>query len=189
MKKIFFAFLASILIAARSLAATVTLAWDPSPSAGVTAYKLYEAVGTGTFGLAATLSGTTITRTVTGTTRYYVTAYDGTSGLESIPSNVIAYTPPVPPQPPSNLRVTTVTASTINLRWDPVDPATTTLVQVERTQNPNVPLSPISSVPSVVSEYLDGGVRKNKTYYYRARASGPGGVSGYSNTIAATTLK
>src|SRR5688572_3294233 len=131
MKKLFA--LVALLITSSLNAATVNLAWDPSPTTTVTAYKIYETVATGNpFNLVATVSSSTLSfsRTATQTMRYYVTAYDGASGLESAPSNIIIYTPPVvAPAPPSNLRATTITASRIDVGWDPVNLATTSTVQ------------------------------------------------------------
>jgi len=82
-------------------AQSVTLAWDPSPSANVAGYMIYY----GTDGInfdSQTDAGTNTTWTVTGleagSTNYFeVVAYD-TNDDQSLPSNVIEYTVPNAPQ-------------------------------------------------------------------------------------------
>jgi len=77
-------------------AASVTLAWSPSPDATVTGYRLYYGDTSGTvtnrLDVGAVLTGT-VTNLVAGTNYFfYATAYDG-FGVESEPSNTITYTP------------------------------------------------------------------------------------------------
>ncbi len=81
-----------------SYAATITLAWDASTSAGVVSYSLYQSVGTGSFTLL--LNTTTLAATfnydATVTNRWYATAKDF-NGLESVPSNIVEKDPTAPP--------------------------------------------------------------------------------------------
>jgi hypothetical protein len=89
-----------VLLTASTAAAQVTLAWNPSPSAGVDGYRVYY--GTQSRIYTASLdAGPTTTATVTGLSSgqtYYfaVTAYDRTDGSESSVSNEVSTTlPPV----------------------------------------------------------------------------------------------
>lgn len=80
--------------------ANVTLAWDPSPTAGVAGYRVYYGVASGTYTNSvqvgavtnASLSGLTV-----GTMYYFAaTAFD-TNGVESPFSNETSFTPVPPP--------------------------------------------------------------------------------------------
>ena len=78
---------------------SVTLAWDRSPDADVTGYRLYYGVASGAY-TNVTDVGNVDTATLgglkAGVTYYFAaTAYDG-SGLESDFSNEVSYTVPVP---------------------------------------------------------------------------------------------
>lgn len=99
---------ALILIVRAALAdASVTLAWDASPSPEVTGYRIYYGVGSRSYTNVVTV-GNVLTATVTGlkpgVTYYFAaTAFEG-SGLESDFSNEVSYTVPVPrPAPAGNL--------------------------------------------------------------------------------------
>jgi len=86
-------------------AASVTLAWDPSPDPQVVGYRVYYGVATGNYTNSAPV-GMVTTATLTGLvvgTKYYfaATAFD-TNGVESIFSNETSYTPvPSVNQPPT----------------------------------------------------------------------------------------
>src|SRR5271154_4249803 len=84
--------------------ASVTLAWNPSPTAGIVGYKLYYGASSGVYtnqisvphATIATISGL-----IPGATYYFaVMAYDG-SGLESPFSNEAVYTVPLAAVSPS----------------------------------------------------------------------------------------
>jgi hypothetical protein len=78
-------------------AQTVTLAWDPSLDANVTGYRVYYGVASGVYTGQVSVSGTTratVSGLIEGHTYYFaVTAHDA-MGLESLPSNEIAYLVP-----------------------------------------------------------------------------------------------
>jgi hypothetical protein len=85
-------------------AQTVRLAWDPSPSPGVTNYVLYASTNelSATNLMTATTNlpcGTNLTATVTdlsaGNWWFVATAWAG--GVESLPSNVLQVQVPTPP--------------------------------------------------------------------------------------------
>ena len=113
--------LASLLAVGLGLAAltpslhgqpSVTLAWDPSASSGIAAYRLYEGGASRTYtNVIAAGNATTATapNLLSGATYYFaVTAVDST-GLESAYSNEIIYTVPLPTNLPPTvaLRVPT----------------------------------------------------------------------------------
>lgn len=158
-------------------AATVNLAWDPSPTTTpAVTYRVYSSAGTAPFALVLTTASTSATLTFSVSTRYYITAFN-TNG-ESGPSNTLTITPPAtPPAPPTNLRSTAISASRIDLQWEPPnDPFD---IFVERNQ------ALIAVVPNTQSFYLDTGLRKNRFYSYRVRGAG----TEYSNTATARTFR
>lgn len=79
-------------------AASVTLAWDASPDASVTGYRIYYGVASGSYTNSATVgnvTNATLTNLSSGVHYYFAaTAYDGV-GNESVFSNETSYTPPV----------------------------------------------------------------------------------------------
>jgi len=82
--------------------ASVTLAWDASPDASVTGYRIYYGPVSGGYTNSINV-GPPLTMTMTNLTRgstyfFAATAYDG-SGLESAFSNEVAYTPPLTSRP------------------------------------------------------------------------------------------
>jgi hypothetical protein len=100
---------------------SVTLAWDASPEPDVAKYVLYQGQASGQYTrqieVTNRVNGVLVTtNTVTGlaasTTYYFVVTARSVSGLESPPSNEIAYTTParanVPPviECPANIAVT-----------------------------------------------------------------------------------
>lgn len=104
MKKKLFVLAAVFAVAAVTLANTVSVAWDPSPSPLVGKYTVYVYNNSdlATNHLAAKISTTTTNATITNLTAgvsYWVnvTASD-TNNLESVPSNTIMFGWPTPPQ-------------------------------------------------------------------------------------------
>ena len=87
----------------------VQLAWDPSPDANVTGYKIYYGTNSGSYQIivdVGNVTNTTITLTNYApiTTYFIATAYT-VEGVESLPSNEVSYAAPKPkPSPPTNLR-------------------------------------------------------------------------------------
>ncbi|MDB6065557.1 MAG: hypothetical protein JWR26_1765 [Pedosphaera sp.] len=108
---------------------SVTLSWDPeSPIVGPATYSVYlrhvlhDPKGSGAtiwytqIGSTTTLPSITIFGLTPGLTQtYYVvaTAPGGTSGYAGITASTLR------PQPPTNLRVTGLTSTSISLEWDP----------------------------------------------------------------------
>jgi fibronectin type 3 domain-containing protein len=77
-------------------ASSVTLAWDPSASTNVIAYRIYYGVASGTYTNSITVTNATTVSLGglnTGATYYCAATAIDRSGLESIPSNEIQYSP------------------------------------------------------------------------------------------------
>lgn len=94
------AFLSFVFCAAASYAAQpVDLAWDPSPDAGVSHYRVHYGTASGHYGQ-STNAGVATTLTVQGLseglTYYFAVTAVGTNQLESEFSNEVNYTVPVP---------------------------------------------------------------------------------------------
>jgi hypothetical protein len=101
-------FLAAIIPSVRAQT-SVTLAWDPSSSSGIAAYRLYQGGASRTYtNVIAAGNATTATtsKLVNGSTYFFtVTAVD-TNGLESDFSNEITYTVPLPTNTPPAIVLT-----------------------------------------------------------------------------------
>src|SRR5205823_2547863 len=81
---------------------------------------------------------------------------------------------------PSNLTAAAASSSQINLSWTASSGAVTSYL-VERCQEPGC--SNFAQVgTSTSAAFMDTGLFASKSYSYRVRASGPGGLSAYSNT-------
>src|SRR5207247_1619095 len=110
----------------------------------------------------------------------------GPGGLSAY-SNAASATTQAPPPPtaPSNLTAAAASSSQINLTWTASSGAVTSYL-VEPCQEPGC--SNFAHVlHSALATYSDTGLFASKSYSYRVRASGPGGLSAYSNTASATT--
>jgi len=96
-----------------------------------------------------------------------------------------------PPEPPTVLTATTVSASQINLSWNP--PANNggspiTGYRIERAMGTGGGWNSITNVSDSVNSYSDRFLTDNTTYSYRVFASNFVGESGPSNSASATTL-
>ncbi|MCU0788250.1 MAG: Ig-like domain-containing protein, partial [Verrucomicrobia bacterium] len=100
------------LLSPTAFAAEVTLAWDPSPDAGVAGYRLHYGTASGIYtgytnaGAATTL---TVRGLLDGTTYYFSATAVGTNQLESDFSNEIVYSVPA-----ANTTITVIGGQTIN---------------------------------------------------------------------------
>jgi hypothetical protein len=88
---------------AAAAAAEVKLAWDPSPDAGVTGYRVYWGYQSrnysGSFDV-GNVTTATVGSLGDGTTYYFAVTACASPNLESDYSNEVGYTTPVPPPPP-----------------------------------------------------------------------------------------
>src|SRR5207302_5720890 len=102
-------------------------------------------------------------------------------------SNATSATTPAPTRPSSDLSLTATAASSsqINLTWTASSGAVTSYL-VERCQEPGCSnFAQVGTSPSAA--FMDTGLSASKSYTYRVQASGPGGLSAYSNAASATT--
>lgn len=94
-----------------AIAATVTLAWDPSPSTDVNGYRIYYGNATRAYTNAVPVNGAqntncTVSNLLVGLTYYFAATATATNGLESDFSNEVSYQVPSTPIPvPQGLRI------------------------------------------------------------------------------------
>lgn len=121
---------------------------------------------------------------------YRVRAYNsaGDSGYSNTASAVTPAAPTLPAAP-GNLVATAVSKNQINLTWaDNSDNETG--FYIERCKGSTCTnFTRITTVSADVTSYLNVKLNASTTYRYRVQAYNAGGVSGYSNIAAATTLK
>jgi VCBS repeat-containing protein len=143
-----FVLLASLALLPAARAADVTLAWDPSPDAGVASYRVHYGTITGIYtdltnaGPATTL---TIGGLLEGTTYYFVATAVGTNQLESDFSNEINYTVPIPANQPPSITVISdqivdedTVAGPVNFTVDDPESAAGTLTLAGTSSNPSL---------------------------------------------------
>jgi phosphodiesterase/alkaline phosphatase D-like protein len=90
------------------------------------------------------------------------------------------------PAAPSNLRAVAASRNQINLTWND-NASNETAYLIERSNSSGSGYVQIAAVGANVASYSSTGLKSNKTYYYRVRASNGSGNSGYSNTASAKT--
>jgi hypothetical protein len=111
---ILISFLTGIIFTSmNTFAGSVSLAWDPSPDAGVVGYKVYYGGVTGTYTNSAAVgnvTNATFTGLVNGTTYYFAASAIDASGFESDFSNeTISIIPLLANQPPTLAVISSVT--------------------------------------------------------------------------------
>jgi fibronectin type 3 domain-containing protein/predicted esterase len=112
-----------------------------------------------------------------------------TTGIfrESADTTLVA---PAPPANPSSLNLVVGSVSAINLTWNDNSPDETGF-EIWRSVGNDVNFRLLATVPGgagATKNYSDTGLFANVTYYYRVRAAGLGGFSGYTGNQHATTL-
>ena len=95
------------------------------------------------------------------------------------------YDPDVP-STPINLTATPVTKKKVNLNWMDNSNREQKLF-IERDDYPYGNYEVVDSVEANISVYSDTTVAEENSYYYRVRARGEAGYSGYSNEAFAMT--
>jgi uncharacterized delta-60 repeat protein len=97
----------------------------------------------------------------------------------------IVVTAPPLPSAPSNLTARAISSNRIKLRW--IDNATNeTSYRVERSLK-GTPFEQVAEVGANFTVFLDRGLKPNRRYLYRVRASNAGNDSQFSNTAKAKT--
>jgi rhamnogalacturonan endolyase len=171
-----------------------TFTWNAVPGANF--YTVYRGTLVNKLGFVIRwdiLSNTTTNPTYTDasgtlgcTYSYYVTVTSaaGTSGNSTVVT--AKPVPPPPAYPPANLNVTTTLTSSnqsARITWSPVSGAVGYILY--RASSPGGPFSfPGNYVQSmVITNYNDGGLALNTSYYYKVIAMNAGGVSGDSAIV------
>jgi hypothetical protein len=99
-------------------------------------------------------------------------------------------TPPgSPPNAPSGLSASTVSASQINLNWTDAS-ANEDGFKIERCEGATCTnFAQIATVGANINTFSNTGLNRNTTYRYRVRAYNTSGDSNYSNIASAKTFK
>ena len=175
------------LAASAASSSSIQLSW--TGSSGATSYKIQRSAdGSTNWTQIGTISSTTAytdSGLTAGTKFFYqVVASNGTG--DSSPSNVSSATtnPASAPSAPTGLTASAAAFNKLNLSWTGSSGASS--YKIDRSTD-STTWAQIGTVTT--TSYADTSVASSTTYYYRARASNPGGDSTYSNTSSATTPK
>jgi hypothetical protein len=114
-----------------------------------------------------------------------IRAVAGSFGLSRV--SIVAGTPLLPPNAPTNLSATPASWSSIQLAWTDQSDNETAFV-LERATNPTFTAGfQSSTLAANTTSHTDTGLLASTTYYYRVRATNAAGSSAYSNVASATT--
>ncbi|MCK4947724.1 MAG: S8 family serine peptidase [Candidatus Aureabacteria bacterium] len=108
-------------------------------------------------------------------------AVDTDSCIVTVNDNII-----IPPAAPSDLSVTAISKSQINLTWQDKSDNEDGF-KIERRERKL--FEEIAVISADITSFTDGGLKRGKTYIYRVRAFNTAGDSSYSNLDSATTPK
>jgi large repetitive protein len=120
-----------------------------------------------------------------GTTYYYRMRAFTALGYSAYTSQVSATTP-TPPAAPTNLTLTVVNTTQINLAWTD-NASNETGFKIERKTGAGGTWAEITTVGANVTSYQNTSLAAGTLYYYRVCAYNAGSNSGYSNEASATT--
>ncbi|HEX8524410.1 MAG TPA: NPCBM/NEW2 domain-containing protein [Tepidisphaeraceae bacterium] len=170
-------------------ATQINLSW--TDVTGETGYKVMRSSDNVNFSqVGATLAANATAysdTSVSGSTVYYYKVIATSTNGDSQPSNVASSTPLVPPAAPTNVTVTPVSGTQINLSWN--DVAGETGFKVLRSTD-NVNFSQIgSTLAQNVTTYSDTAVSGTTTYYYQVVATNAAGDSQPSATVSSQPLQ
>jgi len=168
--------------------ARVNVAW--SAVATATSYNVKRALSaTGPFALIATTTATShADTTVANGTSYFYVVSAVNSGGEGPNSPVAGATPQASPNAPSNLRVSSVSSSRLDLSWTD-NSSNETGFKIERASSSAGPFTQIATVGANVRTFSNTGLTPNTTYYYRVRAFHAVADSAFSNTSSGKTKR
>ena len=178
------------LLAKTSSSSQIDLSWqDHSTNEG--GFKIERRLGNaGTFTQVATVGANVLSFSngnLNANTKYFYRVRAFNAGGNSAYSNMMeATTLPKAPVAPSNLAVTVVSFSRLNLAWQDKS-ANEDSFMVERKLGAAGTFAQIAKLPANAVAFGDTGLAASTQYFYRVRASNTGGQSPYSNEANATT--
>lgn len=185
--------LPTLLTATATRQTTVQLSWlDQSDNE--TAFQIERKPGTAAsvasyerIGQSAADQPAFIDAGLTAETTYTYRVRAVNAGGPSVYSGPVTVTTlPLPPAPPTDLTVQTVSQTQLDLRWTDASDNETQF-EIERSQGTGE-YQLIAQVDAGVTSFSDNGLAADATYTYRVRAVNSGGASAYSAGAAATTL-
>ncbi len=181
------------LLAAAASYKRINLSWQDN-STDETGFEIYRATkvaGPYTILYTTVANATTYAdSTVTGSTSYYykIRAIDarGASDYTAI-QPVTTPSMPAAPAKPADLLATAVSSSSIKLDWTDAS-ANETAFEIWRTTSAaGYGFTLVASVAANATSYMDLSLPGNTTLYYKIRAKGDGGYSGFTGVVNATT--
>jgi regulation of enolase protein 1 (concanavalin A-like superfamily) len=187
----------SVPLAPRNLRMTgnagnqVQLAWEDDAT-NETSYELERSTGSGAFSLLATLAADSKQYTDSSVApstgySYRVRAVNG-AGASTYSNTLTITSAPPPPAAPSNLAVSSVTATQVSLTWTDNSPERTASFELQRsTDGVNFVRPSWTSSGPPFTNATDATVSPSTTYYYRVQAVNVSGSSAFSNVVQVTT--
>ncbi|RIK08766.1 MAG: hypothetical protein DCC49_08400 [Acidobacteria bacterium] len=178
------------LVATPASDSQVDLAWSDN-SSDETIFKIERRQGLGAYAFVADVAANATSYSdsgLTGATGYTYRVRAANPDARSGYSNEATATtfPSVPPAAPSDLTALAVTGIQIDLSWSDNSIGETGF-KVERRSGVD-PFSEVAALTPDVTAYADTELAPLTTYWYRTKATGFVGDSGYSNEASATTL-
>jgi len=164
---------------------TISLAWNAV--IGAASYNIYRAAtinGAYIKVNSSTVTGTNYTDTgLTSSTNYYYRVCAVSGGIEGAKSDP-SITGKTMAAPPTGVNASALSASSINISWNPVSSASTYKIYYEQGTSTNKIL--LEQVTG--TSYTHAGLLSNTSYHYYIIATNSEGDSAYSTAASATTL-
>ncbi len=118
---------------------------------------------------------------------YRVRAFNGSgNSAYSNEANATTQSPPAPPNAPTSLNATAISASQINLAWTD-NASNEDGFKIERKTGAGGTYAEVGSVAANVTSFSNTGLAASTQYFYRVFAHNTGGNSAFSNEANATT--
>lgn len=178
-----------LIVWSQAIAATVTLAWDASPTPEVTGYRVYRSLGNGPFEPILQVTNLTAQAAVsdTNSTRFYVKAYTS-AALESEPSNTVTNLPTAPPPDPPTapgqptiIYVNRISGMRVDIGWATKDLTSTS--QLWRMVD-SQPWRLIGTLTPGNLHWSDTSAHHRRTFSYRVASCNNIGCSPFSSVAS-----